>query len=79
MELVTSQNGNSSSNVVPSADYVPAASSVKDINDDYDIKEVNTLKNQIKIYVTLSVILLKEKKTRFRRLIINIGCYISDI
>lgn len=40
MELVTSQNGSSSNSVVPTADYVPTASPVKDINDDYDIKEV---------------------------------------
>lgn len=42
MELVTSQNGSGSNSVVPTADYVPAASPVKDINDDYDIKEVHS-------------------------------------
>lgn len=37
MELVTSQNGGGGNS---SSEYVPTASPVKDINDDYDIKEV---------------------------------------
>lgn len=40
MELVTSHNGGSTDNKVPTADYVQAAKSVKDVNDDYEMKEV---------------------------------------
>ena len=40
MELVHNFNGGGGVSGLTSNDYVPTASPVKDINDDYDIKEV---------------------------------------